>query len=99
LDRCGTIFGYILDYLRDGFILYPLSPHLTQRINEALDNFGITKTERKKHFKEKKLKVNENAEFKVDNKQHSITAQMVEFFKMASKKAKDKNGDDYKNNV
>ena len=89
MDKCGTCFSYILDYLRDGFILYPPSSHLKQRINETLDDFGITKTKREKHFKEKKL--DQNKEFRIDNKQLNISTQMIEFFKSVSENAKTKN--------
>ena len=41
LDYNGTIFEYILDYLRDGELIYPDDSKLKKRMREDLANMQL----------------------------------------------------------
>ena len=41
LDYNGTIFEYILDYLRDGELIYPEDSKLKKRMREDLANMQL----------------------------------------------------------
>ena len=41
LDSNGTVFEYILDYLRDGELLYPDDPKLKKRMNQELKRMNL----------------------------------------------------------